>query len=138
HTTVPAEIAREKIVELPWGAAIDRFEPYAMQKAREGDKEIRRRSEDTNRSLSPDLLISQSPTVVFLGSFRAWHGVLDFVRAALLLAEGRECHFLLIGDGAARAAGERAASARRQRFTFTGAVAYDEIAGLLERCTIGV
>jgi glycosyltransferase involved in cell wall biosynthesis len=77
--------------------------------------------------------------VVFLGSFRAWHGVLDFVRAAgLLLAQGRDCHFLLIGDGPERAAAERLAAAWPGRFTFTGAVAYDTVPQMLAGAAIGV
>jgi glycosyltransferase involved in cell wall biosynthesis len=76
---------------------------------------------------------------VFLGSFRAWHGVLDFVRAgALLLAMGRDCRFLLIGDGPERAAAERLAAAWPGRFEFTGAVAYDAVPGLLSKAEIGV
>jgi glycosyltransferase involved in cell wall biosynthesis len=128
HTTVPPEIPRAKIVELPWGANVERFKPRGW--------EMGGRERLSSHPASP---IPHPQTVVFLGSFRAWHGVLDFVRAALLLlAEGRDCHFLLIGDGPERAAAERLASAWRQRFSFTGAVAYDEIPGLLERCTIGV
>jgi glycosyltransferase involved in cell wall biosynthesis len=77
--------------------------------------------------------------VVFLGSFRAWHGVLDFVRAAgLLLAQGRDCHFLLIGDGPERAAAERLAAAWPGRFTFTGALEYDQVPPLLASATAGV
>jgi len=89
--------------------------------------------------LAPSPSHPLAPTVVFLGSFRAWHGVLDFVRAAgLLLAQGRDCHFLLIGDGPERAAAERLAAAWPGRFTFAGAVAYDEVPRLLAGATIGV
>ena len=80
-----------------------------------------------------------NPTVVFLGSFRAWHGVLDFVRAAgMLLAKGRACQFLLIGDGPERAAAEQLAAAWPGRFIFTGAVAYDAVPQLLAGAAIGV
>jgi glycosyltransferase involved in cell wall biosynthesis len=65
--------------------------------------------------------------------------VLDFVRAAaLLLARGRDCRFLLIGDGPERAAAERLAAAWPGRFTFTGAVAYERVPGLLAGAAIGV
>ncbi|MEO7910777.1 MAG: glycosyltransferase family 4 protein [Roseiflexaceae bacterium] len=129
HTTVPAEIPRAKIAELPWGANVDRFAP------REQGTGNRAQAEGV---LSPGPC-SLSPVVVFLGSFRAWHGVLDFVRAAgLLLAEGRDCQFLLIGDGPERAAAERLAAAWPGRFTFTGAVAYDAVPQLLAGAAIGV
>jgi glycosyltransferase involved in cell wall biosynthesis len=130
HTTVPHDIPREKIVELPWGAAVDRFRPPAEQKRRHDDPDV---------SLSPNLPVSRSPTVVFLGSFRAWHGVLDFVRAAsMLLALGYDCCFLLIGDGPDRAAAERLAAAWPGHFVFTGAVPYDRVPDLLAGATVGV
>jgi glycosyltransferase involved in cell wall biosynthesis len=139
QTTVPPEIARDKIVELPWGAAVDRFKPLHNETRRQGDEGTTRQPEDTNLSLPPGLPVSRSPIVAFLGSFRAWHGVLDFVRAArLLLAEGRSCQFLLIGDGPERAAAEQIAAAWPGRFTFTGAVAYDAVPELLAGATIGV
>lgn len=129
HTTVPPEIAREKIVELPWGAAIERFLPSNMEVRRQGDKET--------RSTIPHL--PSSPVVVFLGSFRAWHGVLDFMRAATLLLErGRDCQFLLVGDGRERAAAQALTAACPDCFTFTGAVDYDAVPALLASSTIGV
>jgi alpha-maltose-1-phosphate synthase len=129
HTTVPPEIPRAKIVELPWGAAVERFQiaDFRLQVEEPGDSIYNLQSTIYN------------PIVVFLGSFRAWHGVLDFVRAAgMLLAEGRSCQFLLIGDGPERAAAERMAASWPGRFTFTGAVAYDAVPELLAGATIGV
>lgn len=80
-----------------------------------------------------------TPTVVFLGSFRAWHGVLDFVRAAkLLLAEGRNCRFLLIGDGPERAAAEQMAAEYSDHFVFTGMVDYERAPELLANAAVGV
>ena len=129
HTTVPDEIARAKIVELPWGANVDRFQIA----------DCRFQIEPQASPIYNLQSTIYNPTVVFLGSFRAWHGVLDFVRAAgLLLAQGRDCQFLLIGDGPQRAAAERLAAAWPDRFTFTGAVAYDAVPNLLSGATIGV
>jgi alpha-maltose-1-phosphate synthase len=130
HTTVPSEIPRAKIVELPWGANTDRFQIVDCRLQIEPQ---------TNPIYNLQSTIYNPPVIVFLGSFRAWHGVLDFVRAAgLLLAQGRNCRFLLIGDGPERAAAERLAAAWPGRFTFTGAVAYDAVPQLLASATIGV
>jgi starch synthase len=130
HTTVPPEIPRAKIVELPWGAAVERFA------ARDWRLEI---GDARTQSLVSNLQSPNTQTVVFLGSFRAWHGVLDFVRAAaMLLALGRDCHFLLIGDGPERAQAERLAAAWPGRFTFTGAVPYEQVPGLLAGASVGV
>jgi len=138
HTTVPPEIPREKIVELPWGAAVDRFTHPVEETRRQGDKETGR-YDDADLSVSPGLPVSLSQTVVFLGSFRAWHGVIDFVKAAaILLALGYDCDFLLIGDGPERAAAERLAAAWPGRFIFTGAVPYEQVPSLLTRAVVGV
>ena len=56
----------------------------------------------------------------------------------MLLAQGRDCHFLLIGDGPERAQAERLAAAWPGRFTFTGAVPYEQVPGLLAGATVGV
>ncbi len=58
--------------------------------------------------------------------------------AALLLALGRDCHFLLIGDGPERAQAERLAAAWPGRFTFTGAVPYEQVPELLAGASVGV
>jgi glycosyltransferase involved in cell wall biosynthesis len=77
--------------------------------------------------------------VVFLGSFRAWHGVFDFMRAAAMLLErGREIRFLLIGDGPERGRAEDLAAAWPGRFTFTGAVPYEDVPRLLAGASVGV
>jgi glycosyltransferase involved in cell wall biosynthesis len=126
HTTVPAEIPRAKIIELPWGANVERFTPDSFQAT----------GQPAPGHSQP---AATAPVVVFLGSFRAWHGVLDFVKAAaMLLALGRDCQFVLIGDGPERAAAERLAAAWPGRFSFTGAVAYEAVPQLLAGAAIGV
>ena len=121
HTTVPTEIARDKIIELPWGAAVERFTAHPA-------------------TLPPCHPPSLSPPIaVFLGSFRAWHGVLDFIHAASLLLEaGRDLHFMLIGDGPLRREAEQLASRWPGHFTFTGAIPYEQVPELLSTATIGV
>ncbi len=114
HTTVPASIPRSKIIELPWGANVEAFTPR------------------TNPPPGP-------PNIVFIGSFRPWHGVTDFVRAArILLERGHPYHFTLIGDGPERAVAETLAAPYRQHFTFTGAVPYEDIPVLLGQAHLGV
>jgi glycosyltransferase involved in cell wall biosynthesis len=117
HTTVPPDIPRANIVELPWGANVEHF--------------------CVDR---PPIDAAQTrPTVVFLGSFRAWHGALDAVRAGgLLVEQGRACHFLFVGDGPQRAAAVRLAARWHERFTFTGAVPYDAVPSLLAQASVAV
>lgn len=120
HTTVPAGIPRTKIVELPWGADVARFAAVAAA-----------------RFAAP--LAQRAPNIVFMGSFRAWHGVSDFISAALLLVErGCDYRFTLIGDGPERAVAEARVAAQADRFTFTGSVPYADIPGLLAGVDIGV
>lgn len=117
HTTVPPDIPRTRIVELPWGANVEHF--YLDRRA---------------ASTAP-----MQPTVVFLGSFRAWHGVLDAVRAGgLLVEQGRVCRFLFIGDGPQRAIAERLSAHWGEQFTFTGAVPYDDVPSLLAQASVAV
>ncbi len=114
HTTVPASIPRTKIVELPWGANVEMFTPPAAPPP-------------------------GPPNIVFIGSFRAWHGVQDFARAARLLIErGHPYRFTLIGDGPERAAAETLAAPYAQRFTFTGAVPHERLPELLAHAHLGV
>ncbi len=113
-TTVPPGIPRSRIVELPWGANVETFTPASAPPA-------------------------GPPNIVFMGSFRAWHGVSDFVRAALLLIErGHPYRFTLIGDGPERPVAEALAAPRAERFTFTGALPHDQLPALLQQAHLGV
>jgi glycosyltransferase involved in cell wall biosynthesis len=115
HTTVPPEIPRAKIHELPWGADVQRFAPPPVPPA------------------------VHPPTALFLGSFRAWHGVIDLVQAGvLLLALGRDYRFVLVGDGPQRPYAETLAAAWPGRFHFAGAIPYDKVPAALHRASVGV
>jgi alpha-maltose-1-phosphate synthase len=169
HTTVPASIPREKIVELPWGAAVERFEspaepqnrrtaeprtakplnhrtaePFFEQKNKEQKNNVLSDSTQTERVTrspghQPPATSHQPRTIVFLGSFRAWHGVTDVIRAGgLLLDQGRDVRFMLVGDGPQRDEAERLAGRWPGRFQFTGAVPYEHVPGLLREADIGV
>lgn len=115
HTTVPASVSRAKIVELPWGADVERFSP------------------------ADRLAHSGPPTIVFMGSFRAWHGVTDGVRAALRLIDaGHDLQMTLIGDGPERAAAEALALPHAGRFRFMGAIPYAQVPTELARADLGI
>lgn len=129
HTTVPPSIPRAKIVELPWGADVERFAAVAT----------RRQAADDGRQMTGATAVGRPSSVVFMGSFRAWHGVTDFVRAALLLlGRGVEARFTLIGDGPERAAAEALAAPHADRFTFTGAIPYGSVPAALAQADVGV
>lgn len=124
HTTVPPAIPRAKIVELPWGADVDRFAAVA---------------EGRPNGMGASRGAHTPPTVVFMGSFRAWHGATDVVRAGVLLIErGLGARFTLIGDGPERAAAEALAAPHADRFTFTGAIPYAGVPAALALADIGV
>ena len=125
-TTVPAEVDRARIVELPWGANVERFAPATDVEATAALRQQLR-------------LPADRPVVVFSGSFRTWHGVQDFVTAAVhLLEAGASYAFLLIGDGPERAAAERIAAPYRNHFRFVGRVPYDAVPGYLALAQVGV
>jgi glycosyltransferase involved in cell wall biosynthesis len=123
HTTVPSQIPRAKIVELPWGANVHRFSP-----------------QQSNQALRTRLGIPSDRAVsVFLGSFRAWHGVGDYLAAGLqLLDAGENMHMLLIGTGPERAAAEAAVARWHDRFTFAGSVPHEQVPQYLALADVGV
>ena len=131
HTTVPPEIPRERIIELPWGANTARFCPEVRAEKAAEIAALRRRL-----GLPP-----QARVVVFVGSFRPWHGALEFVEAGLRLAAEREnTHFLLVGEGPQRPAAEARCheSPWGERFHFTGSVPYDDVPLYLALAEVGV
>lgn len=90
HTTVPPEVPRSKIHELPWGGNVERFDP-AMRQSKTSE------IEQVKSELG---LAGDGPVAVFLGSFRAWHGVGHFAEAARrLIVGGSGLSFLAIGGG---------------------------------------
>lgn len=123
-TTVPAGVDRARIVELPWGANVQTFTPASPV------------AETLRARLQ---LPAAEQVAVFAGSFRAWHGVHDFMHAAILLiAAGDPFHFVLIGDGPERAAAEQIAAPRADRFRFLGKMPHPDMPGLLSLAGAGV
>lgn len=124
HTTVPPQIPRSKISELPWGANVQRFQPAATN------------SGDLRATLG---IPAERPVVVFLGSFRAWHGVRDFLAAGVRLLEaGENVQFLLLGDGPERAIAEATTGRWRDRFSFIGSVAHQDVPRYLALGSLGI
>ena len=132
HTTVPPEVPRARIRELPWGANVDRFDP-SIRHTHSGELATLRRELG---------LTGDGPMAVFLGSFRAWHGVSHFVEAARrLIAQGSGLSFLAIGGGPELAPlAEQVGSwgLPAGRFVFAGPQEHSRVPLLLALADIGV
>lgn len=115
---LPPDTARDKVVELEWGADTDRFRPGA-----------------------PGPLRFERPPgtlAVFAGAFRNWHGADHLVRAVRAMrARGRtDLSAVLIGDGPELARAREAAGAD-EGIVFTGAIPHDEMPAHLAAADIG-
>lgn len=129
-TTVGALACPGTIVELPWGANADLFDPARLDPA-------------TVAATRAELGIpAEAQVVAFVGSFRAWHGVETLLDALETLLPVRpELRAVLIGDGA-----ERPALAARvagwgelgRRVIFTGRLPYTEVPRHLAAADLGV
>jgi glycosyltransferase involved in cell wall biosynthesis len=116
---LPPGTAREKVIELEWGADTDRFQPGA----------------------TGQLPFTRPPGVlaVFAGAFRSWHGAVNFTRAIKELhGRGRtDVGALFIGDGP-ELARVRTEAAGLTGVIFTGAVPHDRMPACLAAADIGV
>ena len=131
HTTVPPEIPRERVVEIPWGANTERFRPELRQERAEELEALRARLD----------LPRGARVAAFVGSFRPWHGAREFVEAMADLAYRRDDGFgLLVGDGPQRRAVEALARARGVygRLRFVGHVPYGDVPLYLALADVGV
>jgi glycosyltransferase involved in cell wall biosynthesis len=126
--TIPAEIARGKIREISWGANIELFDPAALDPARVA-------------ALRAQLNPRDQRVVVFLGSFRPWHGVREFLSVAREIAQSRaDVLFLMIGAGELleEARGFIAHNELSERVALTDAVPYDQVPYYLALAAVGV
>ena len=132
NTTIPPEVPRDKINELPWGANVTRFEPQ-LRAIRSAELNALARQYKLDRS---------RPIAVFLGSFRAWHGVAGFVEAARrLIDKGSRLSFLAIGGGPELASFQGHSDSwglPEGRLVFTGPQPHDRVPLLLALGDIGV
>ena len=136
HTTVPPTIDRAKIVELPWGANVARFDPVKI----DFDEAERLRA-----ALGLPVRSDQVRVVVFAGSFRHWHGVETLVEAARLWLQNRdradpELYFLLLGGGPLFEKVQRQVQAAglENWVRLTGPVNYNEMPNYLSLADCGV
>jgi glycosyltransferase involved in cell wall biosynthesis len=115
---LPDWIPEARVLEAEWGADTDRFRPGAP-----GPLPFTR---------------DARTTIVFVGAFRAWHGVQHLVRAMRQLQERGRTGFraILIGDGP-ELAPARALAAGLDAVTFTGALPHDQVAACLAASDIG-
>ena len=129
-TTVP-EAVRDRVIPLQWGANVSHFDPDAHPRTAPHIVNLRARL-----GIPPNAAV-----IGFHGSFRAWHGAADALRAfhrvRLMLPDA---YLLLIGDGPERAnlvdeanRGQDAANIR-----FTGAVPYAAMPDYLALCDVSV
>jgi glycosyltransferase involved in cell wall biosynthesis len=112
----------EKIIVNPNGVDVDVFHPGI------GGDTYRERLEIGR----DDVLVG------FVGTFGPWHGVLELARAITLMPQDTNLRFLFVGAGKLRDQTEELISQAgfRDQVIFTGAVAHDEVPGLLDACDI--
>lgn len=126
--TVPFIELRHKVREIPWGANVELFDRSRLD--RNAVETLRARVNPRHKRV-----------VAFLGSFRRWHGVREFVQVAQdILRERDDVLFLMIGAGE-RLDETRETVARaglKEHIVLTGAVKYDEVPNYLALADVGV
>ena len=112
----------EKIIVNPNGVDIERFRPGV------GGIEARREF-----GLNDDDVVAG-----FVGTFGPWHGVEKLAEAIKSIPADVEVRFLLVGSGSLHTAVEQQleTEVRAGRVIFTGSVAHERVAGLLDACDI--
>jgi len=112
-------VAGGKIVVNPNGVDVERFRPGV------GGVEARR-----------ELQIADDEVVAgFVGTFGPWHGVEKLAEAIRKIPADVKVRFLLVGSGSLHAAVEKQLEGDK-RVIFTGAVAHDRVAKLLDACDV--
>jgi glycosyltransferase involved in cell wall biosynthesis len=116
---LPADVPRDRILELEWGADTSLFRPGAT-----GEIPFARPAETV---------------AIFAGAFRSWHGAVHLVRAIRSLrARGRsDIGAVLAGDGPELPAVRREAEGT-SGIIFTGAVPHHRMPACLAAADIGV
>lgn len=109
------EFARPRTTTVTWGANVEAFSPA-------------RRSDDLRRELG---VPEGATAVVFVSSFRPWHGEHVLRAAAESLREREDLYFVLVG-------GERRAGAQGFRGVELGRVDYERLPEIVASCDVGV
>jgi glycosyltransferase involved in cell wall biosynthesis len=109
------EFARPKTVKVSWGANVDAFHPS------------RRRAELRSALGVPEGALA----VLFVGSFRPWHGVHVLEAAARRLAHRADLYFILAG-------GTQAAEGAGYRGRRLGSLPYEQMPELVASADAGV
>ena len=111
----------QKIVVNPNGVDVERFRPGV------GGVDVRR-----------ELKIGDDEVVAgFVGTFGPWHGVEKLAEAIKSIPADEKVRFLLVGSGSLHAEVEKLLE-NDKRVSFTGAVAHERVAALLDACDIVV
>lgn len=131
-TTVGALARPRTIVELPWGANADLFDPARLDPATVA-------ATRATLGLPP---MGEAQVVAFSGSFRHWHGVESLLDALQTLLPARpNLWALLIGDGEERPAlveRVRGWGELGRRVIFTGRLPYPEVPRHLAVADLGI
>jgi glycosyltransferase involved in cell wall biosynthesis len=109
----------QKIVVNPNGVDVERFRPGV------GGVDVRRELE-----IADDEVVAG-----FVGTFGPWHGVEKLAAAIKTIPADEKVRFLLVGSGSLHAEVEKLLEGDK-RVIFTGAVAHDRVAKLLDACDI--
>ncbi len=117
RNVINAGIPAQKVLANPNGVDTQKFHPDA------GGADVRLRLHLENKTV-----------VGFLGTFGPWHGAPVLAEAAKRV--NANCHFLFIGDGDERARCEEILGDRKDRATFVGRVAHDQVTAYLDACDI--
>jgi glycosyltransferase involved in cell wall biosynthesis len=117
---LPAWVDRQRVLEIEWGADVDRFRPDAA-------------------GAPPFAPVPGRTLCIFAGAFRAWHGAVHLAAALARLQAARDDRFggVFIGEGPELEA-TRTAAAGVPAVTFTGRVPHAGMPAALRHADIGV
>jgi len=126
--SVVPEFARDRFCKVEWAANCDLFDK---------DKtDVRERD-----LLRVKLGLRGAPVVVYLGSFRNWHGVTHLSQIVSdVISEISHVKFLLIGDGPERQSIEAEIKAKNleESVVFAGEIPYSSVPAYLSLAEIGI
>ncbi|MDP3940500.1 MAG: glycosyltransferase family 4 protein [Deltaproteobacteria bacterium] len=127
ESIVPAG-ARDRVRLCGWGVNVERFSPEAA--ATEAGRAFRNR-----------FGLEGSTVVLFAGSFRRWHGVLDIPGISRrALARAPELKFVLLGEGddLAEVRARVRAEGIEKNVIVAGSIPYEEMPAAVASCAIGI